>query len=321
MTPLAFDRSVCTDLTTAQRREWLVTNGLGGYASSTVGGLHTRRYHGLLVAALDPPLGRTVTLSKLEEVVSYAGRRFALSANRWADGTIAPTGFELLQSFALEGSIPRWRFAVADTLVDKRVWMEHGANTTYVQYTMVQGNGPLQLDIVALMTYRGHHATTRSDGWSMEVEAGADDLSVAAFEGATKLRLRATQGQWQAQHDWYLGLHLAAEAHRGLEHSEDVLAVGRLRAALEPGSSLTVWGVDRASAPIWGGVGAGGAAPSPHSRPQPGRASGRPCRRSGASPVPGRGSVHRLAADRDGPRGRVGDRRLPVVCGLGAATR
>src|SRR5206468_9023942 len=88
-----FGRDVCGDLSAAEQREWLVTNGIGGFASGTVAGLATRRYHGLLVAALKPPLGRTLLVSKLDETAEYDGLTYALATNRWAGGALDPQGY------------------------------------------------------------------------------------------------------------------------------------------------------------------------------------------------------------------------------------
>ena len=96
-----FDHSICSDLDRALRLEWLETNGLGGYASSTIVGLNTRRYHGLLVAATKPPVGRMVLLSKLEETLVVDGRSYDLSANRYP-GVVHPQGFRHLQRFRLD---------------------------------------------------------------------------------------------------------------------------------------------------------------------------------------------------------------------------
>jgi predicted glycogen debranching enzyme len=88
-----FGREICGTLTSCQEREWLITNGIGGYASGTVAGVLTRCYHGLLVAALNPPLGRTLLLTKLEETVRYGETTYPLQTNRWADGRIEPHGY------------------------------------------------------------------------------------------------------------------------------------------------------------------------------------------------------------------------------------
>ena len=139
---IRFGREIAGELDLAERREWLCTNGLGGFASGTVAGTLTRRYHGLLVAALRPPVGRTLLAAKLDETIAYDGLATALGANRWADGTVAPQGFRALESFALEGTTPIWTYAVGDALLEKRVWMEQGANTTYVRYRLLRGRAP-----------------------------------------------------------------------------------------------------------------------------------------------------------------------------------
>ena len=119
-----FGREICGDLATAESREWLVTNGLGGYASGTIAGTTTRRYHGLLIAALQPPVKRTVLVSGLDETVRYLGSNISLATNRWASGFISPKGYLQIESFHLEGSKPVWRYALEDALLEKRIWMK-----------------------------------------------------------------------------------------------------------------------------------------------------------------------------------------------------
>ena len=97
---IQFGKDTCGDLDAALRREWLETNGLGGFASSTIVGLNTRRYHGLLVATLKPPVERFVLLSKVEETLFIDGQPFDLSANRYP-GTVHPQGFRFLKQFRL----------------------------------------------------------------------------------------------------------------------------------------------------------------------------------------------------------------------------
>ena len=133
---ISFGRAVCGDLDAGLRREWLATNGLGGYASGTLSGINTRRYHGLLVAALAPPAERTVLVGGLMEWATYHGRRYPLSTHEYGDGTVDPHGYRHVQSFALEGMLPVWVFALGDALLERRVWMEDGANTTYLTYRL-----------------------------------------------------------------------------------------------------------------------------------------------------------------------------------------
>src|SRR5450631_1294708 len=134
MANLDFGREICGVLAAAERREWLVTNGTGSYASGTVAGIATRGYHGLLVAALQPPVGRTVLVGKLDEIVTYGGQQYQLATNRWADGSVSPQGYRHIERFTLQGTVPLWRFALADAIFEKTVWMERGQDATYVQY-------------------------------------------------------------------------------------------------------------------------------------------------------------------------------------------
>ena len=165
---LTFGRELCGDLATAETREWLVTNGIGGYAAGTVAGGLTRRYHGLLVAALHPPLGRTLLVTKLDETIQYAGKSYSLATNYWADGSIAPQGHRLLESFRLEGTTPVWRFALGDGLLAKRIWMQPRVNTTYVRYSLLRGSTSMVLSLKALVNYRDYHGSTQSQGWQMQ---------------------------------------------------------------------------------------------------------------------------------------------------------
>lgn len=240
-----FGREVCGDAGAAGSREWLVTNGLGGYAAGTLGGMLSRRYHGLLVAALQPPLGRTLLVSKLDERVRYDGREYALFADQRADG-IAPAGFELLERFHLEGAVPVWTYACGDALLEKRVWMQQGANTTYVLYTLRrsgQAEGlplPLALTVDALVNHRDYHAMTHAADWDSQIEPLAHGLRVVARSGAPPLYLLSDRAEAAPRYEWRIGYHLAVEAERGFAPLEDHLCAGSFQASLLPGQSLTL---------------------------------------------------------------------------------
>ncbi len=235
-----FGREICGDVQTAATREWLVTNGIGGYASGTVAGLLTRRYHGLLIAALNPPLGRTLLLTKLDETAYYDSEPFPLFANRWAGNLIKPTGFHHLERFHLEGTTPIWTFVCADALLEKRVWMHPGANTTYIRYDLRRATLPLTLNLKALVNYRDHHGTTRAGDWQMRIEPVSNGLRVTAFEGATSFHLLSDGAGVEAAHMWNRNVFLATESYRGLDAYEDHLHAGTFQATLQPGQSLTL---------------------------------------------------------------------------------
>lgn len=236
---IKFGREVCGFLDSAEKREWLVTNGIGGFASGTVAGLLTRRYHGLLVAALKPPLGRTLLVTKLDETVLYDERSYPLQTNRWADGTVSPEGYKHIESFHLEGTIPIWNFACADALLQKRVWMRQGANTTYVQYKLSRASKPLTLEMKALVNYRDYHSMTHGGGWKMKIDAVPNGIRIEAFPEAQPIYLLTDKAEVSLAHDWYLGFHLSQEQYRGLDYREDHLYVATFRAILNPGESLT----------------------------------------------------------------------------------
>jgi glycogen debranching enzyme len=235
-----FGREVCGDLEAALRREWLVTNGLGGYASGTLAGIATRRYHGLLVAALHPPAGRTVLVGGAVEWATYGGERFPLSAHRYADGTVDPHGYFHLQAFALEGMLPVWTFALGDALLERRIWMAQGANTTYVSYTLLRGSQTVELEVTPLVTYRDFHSLSSGHGWEPAVEPVPGGAAVHAFDGAVPFRLLATAGRFQPGGAWYWGFEYAAEAERGLDDRGDLYAPGTFTATLYPAVSWTL---------------------------------------------------------------------------------
>src|SRR5258706_16175448 len=135
--------------------EWLKPNGLGGFARGTAGQANPRRYHGLLVASLKPPLERILMVSKADTVVRYRGAAHALACNEFAGGTIAPRGYRQLAAFHFEGTVPVWTYAIGDALLEVRVWMAHGRNTAHVQYRVVQAAATLELEMDTLGTYRG----------------------------------------------------------------------------------------------------------------------------------------------------------------------
>lgn len=143
----AMGRETTGDWQIASRREWLVANGLGGFASETVAGANTRRYHGILVAALSPPVERVVLVAKLEISALYLGRWYHLSANEFDDGTVHPRSFEHIESFQLREGIPSWRISFADVLLEQRIFMKAGRNVTHVTLEVLRASAPLQISL------------------------------------------------------------------------------------------------------------------------------------------------------------------------------
>jgi len=238
---LDWGREICGNLEAAEQREWLVANGLGGFAGGTLAGTLTRRYHGLLVAALRPPLGRRLVVTKIEENVDSGGRTYALSTCRWAGGSVAPQGYRHLERFHLDGTTPVWTYACADALVEKRVWMEPGANTTYVRYAVLRAGAPLALSLRVLVNHRDYHSTTRGgDAWQMGVTPVDGGVRVNAFDGAAPVLLLAAGAEATPAHAWYQRFALPRDAERGLDAEDDHLHAATFHATLGPGQAITV---------------------------------------------------------------------------------
>ncbi len=224
----------------AAEREWLVTNGLGGYASGTVANLRTRGYHGLLVAALNPPVGRTLLLAKFDATAYVGGKAFPLYTNRWADGTLEPAAALLPDRFWLEGTTPVWVYALPGGMLEKCIWMAQGENTTYVSYRWLGEGSPLVLTIRALAACRDHHGIQQADAWQPRVEAPTNGIRIRAGEERPILTLRAPGAVFTPHHDWLTGFYLSVESFRGLNPVEDLLNVTEIRAEIPPGESLVV---------------------------------------------------------------------------------
>jgi predicted glycogen debranching enzyme len=237
---ISLAREICGDLAAAEQREWLVTNGIGGFASGAVAGSATRRYHGLLIAALQPPAGRTLLIAGLDEIVSADGNSYPLATHRWASGAVAPQGHLTIQSFRLEGSTPVWTYQAGSTRIEKRVWMRHGENTSLVQYMLLASPSSVALELKALVNYRDFHSATHAGDWQMRVNRVENGVCVTAFEGAIPFYLRCDGASCEPQHIWYRDFFLPRESERGLDDREDQLFAADFRAQLEIGQSVTL---------------------------------------------------------------------------------
>ena len=179
------------------------------------------------------PLGRTVLLSKLDETVRYGTQHFDLATNRWASGAIIPEGFHNIERFHLEGNIPVWTFALADAQLEKRVFMQPGANTTFVLYQLVRASAPVELSIKALVSYNAEHCTTAAGYLPMDIDRVDQGLRVTAFDGAVPFYLLSVSALARPTHEWYRDFDLSMEAERDLNSTDSHLCIGEGLARLE----------------------------------------------------------------------------------------
>jgi len=228
---VSFGREVCGDLAQAERREWWLSNGLGGYAAGTVAGTLTRRYHGLLIAPAYPPLGRCLVLAKADATLIDGADETPLFANRWGGNTVAPAGHVHIESFRLEGRMPVWRYAIGDVRLEQRIWMEQGANTTYIAFRLVPGtqcaDRPLRIRLTLLVDARDHHGSSRDGDFEAFLEHVPEELRVT-HPGRFRLYLKARGGEFEPRIAWYRDFELPVERERQLPDREDHLCVGDL---------------------------------------------------------------------------------------------
>jgi predicted glycogen debranching enzyme len=242
---LRLEPQLCHDFDATLHREWLVTNGLGGYASGTVAGVQGRRYHGLLIAALAPPLGRTLLVSKLDATVHVGDVAHLLHANVWRSGPSRPNGVDHLAAFELVGGVPTWQYELPHAVIEQRIWMEHGENTTYVQFTCAgraARAAAVRLAARVFVNYRDYHSQTHAGDWRMHIAGYGAGMIVRAFANATPVYISCAAGtlpRWTLEHVWWRDFYQPLEAERGFDAFEDHLNVGVCEVGLRPDEPVT----------------------------------------------------------------------------------
>ncbi len=225
MNVIRFNQEACRNLDYALQHEWLETNGLGGFSSSSICGLNTRRYHGLLVAATKPPVGRLLLLAKLEEILLIDGRRYDLSANQYP-GVVHPQGYQFQVEFRLD-PFPVFTYRVEGFELEKRLFMVHGENTTVIQYELRRNDqnatSEILLEVRPLVAFRDFHSTTHENdslNRFILVEPGMATLS--PYMGLPELHLAHDADAMEETGVWYRNFEYSVERDRGLDYQEDL---------------------------------------------------------------------------------------------------
>ncbi len=218
---LSFNKQICTDFEAASSREWLETNGIGGFASGTISGANTRRYHGLLTAATRPPLGRVTVLSKFEETLEIDGRRFELSTNQFL-GSVSPQGYRFLENFRLD-PFPIWTYTIEGVEIEKKLFMVHGSNATVCRWSILKGSTGAKLVLKPLLSFVDYHALQhQSPEISFHYEIGDSVVSVAADEQMPSLHIHHNGAEIENTGFWYNDFAYAIENERGFDFTEDL---------------------------------------------------------------------------------------------------
>lgn len=217
---IKIDNEICTNFEEASSREWLETNGIGGFSSSTISGANTRRYHGLLVAATDPPVERAVLLSKFEEALTIDGIVYNLSSNQYP-GAVHPQGYKYLKNFRLN-PFPVWNYEVAGVELEKTAFMVHGENTTVVQYRIAPTNKKVSLELRPLVAFRHYHHLGIPRGLNGEFISEDTFVSIKPVASLPTLYFSHSGAKASDTGDWYLNFEYAIEKERGFDFREDL---------------------------------------------------------------------------------------------------
>jgi len=244
---ISFDRSISSDFNKAIEKEWLETNGLGGYASSTIIGVNTRGYHGLLVSAIKPPTYRMVTLSKVEETVIVDNVRHEISCNQYSGSVLPllggtrvvyPEGYKYLDSFSLD-PFPTFKYVIGDVVIEKSIFMLHGKNTVFVVYKLVESSKPINIELRPLVACRDFHSRMHED-YNLKIDVQHSNNTMSVYMNGVKLSLLLDGGNFKDLPYWYKNFEYILEAQRGQESHEDLYSPGYFTRELKQGEDIAL---------------------------------------------------------------------------------
>jgi predicted glycogen debranching enzyme len=237
---IRFGREICTNLAEAASREWLETNGIGGYASGTIAGINARRYHGLLVAAATPPTGRAVLLAKFEETLIVDGEPFEFSANQYPNA-VHPDGFKFLAEFRL-APFPVWIYEIKGVRIEKTVFMPHGENSTIVEYKFQIPNSKVVLELKPLLAFRDyHHLRASESDFKIDFAASENSVEIEPVADLPALNFSFQNGEIEKTGFWYRNFEYERERERGFDFHENLFQPFALRFEIEAEKIVSVF--------------------------------------------------------------------------------
>ncbi len=233
------DKVLLSNFDEAIQFEWLETNGLGGWSGSTIIGCNTRRYHGLLVASTNPPVERTVLVSKIDEKIIVNGFTFELGVNDFGDA-INPQGNQFLTKFTKD-LFPEWTYEVNCVVLKKTIAMVHGENTTLILYTVVKAAKPFMLQLQPFVAARGYHElqNNKSNLW-WDVDFSNGIFKNHPYEGAPFVYISVPDATYEHNPNWFDHYNYLEERNRGLDCREDLLNHGTLSVTLKKGQTIGI---------------------------------------------------------------------------------
>lgn len=227
------------DMSNSSKIEWLETNGLGGYASSTILGLNTRRYHGLLVSSLNPPVEREVIVSKLDETIIIDNKTFELSVNQYP-GAVHPQGYNYLDEFR-KNLFPEFIYSFNQVKIKKTVAAINGRNTTVIIYDILEAVDKFEIRLTPFIAMRNFHSLRKADS-NLHAEYSFQKglLKFKFNDKPTTLFASINVGEFISQQDWYYNFEYLEEMERGLDFREDLFKPGYFTLKVNKGDQLIV---------------------------------------------------------------------------------
>ena len=221
-------------------REWLETDGLGGFASGTVGGIRTRRYHGLLLAATEPPTKRFMLVNGLEASVTTPGGTFPISSQRYDGQVVAPEGYKFVESFT-DQPWPRWAYRLPDgTRLEQQIFVRQDMPVVAISWRVISDSTKVSLDVRPLLSGRDYHALHRENpSFNFDAETGAGWVRFRPYESVPAVTAH-TNGSYQHEPYWYRRFFYQEEWLRGFEATEELASPGVFRFDLSKGEAILV---------------------------------------------------------------------------------
>lgn len=219
-------------------REWLITNGLGSFASGSISGANTRKYHGLFVASLQAPTARTLLFSRVDEYVNQVN----ISTNLWGPDNVSPRGCERLVAFSIY-PMPTWVYELDAGYFVKQVVMLPSKQQVVLGYSWVAKNkgAAAEVDLHLLFNHRDFHGETHgNDDWRFQQQPQENGVVIKAFAGAPELHITLAGGKYKEEPNWYRGYYYPRETERGLGDREDAYHAGVLSLSLADGQSVVL---------------------------------------------------------------------------------
>lgn len=233
------DKSVLNNYEEAIQHEWLETNGLGGWAGSSIIGCNTRRYHSLLMAATVPPAERTNLVSKLDETIIVNEERFELGTNNYGD-VVSPKGYQYLASFSKE-LFPEWIYKVGSIELKKTISMVHGENTTIILYEVLKAKQSFTLELLPLLSVRGYHSIMHGNNdahWDASFEN--DIFKTTLYNTTPDIFIKVPDAKYEHNPNWFYNFNYSIEKYRGLDFVEDLFNHGKFLVELKKGDALGI---------------------------------------------------------------------------------